>query len=143
LKFTFLFMGKKRAGLLHDGIEDYLARIQNTYEARIISGKKNGEMARFLNRTSQGSYVIGLAEKGQSFNSAEFAHCLREIMERGKKEIVFLVGEADGLDAALQENCDMLLSLSPMTFNHRLARLVLLEQVYRALSIIQNTPYHR
>jgi len=64
-------------------------------------------------------------------------------MERGTKEVIFLIGGADGFGSGWRERCDTVLSLSPLTFSHRLARLVLVEQVYRALSIIHNRPYHR
>jgi 23S rRNA (pseudouridine1915-N3)-methyltransferase len=143
LKFTFLFAGKKQAGLLQEGIETYVGRIRRFFAAEILSGKKEREISHFLKLLTKESYLIGLAEGGTSFTSEHFAGFLKGLMERGVKEIVFLIGGADGFGPGWRERCDTILSLSPLTFSHRLARLVLVEQVYRALSIINNTPYHR
>ena len=109
----------------------------------MLSGKKEGEISRFLKLLPKESYLIGLVERGERFTSERFANFLNGLMERGLKEIVFLIGGADGFGPGWRERCDTVLSLSPLTFSHRLARLVLVEQVYRALSIINNTPYHR
>jgi 23S rRNA (pseudouridine1915-N3)-methyltransferase len=143
LKFTFLFGGRKQAGFFQEGIEAYVGRIRRFFAAEMLSGKKEGEINRFLTILSKESYLIGLAERGTSFTSEQFAGFLSGLMERGIKEIVFLIGGADGFSPGWRERCDTILSLSPLTFNHRLARVVLVEQVYRALSIINKTPYHR
>ena len=143
MKFTFLFGGRKRAGLFQEGIEDYVGRIQRFIAAEMLSGKKESEISRFLKQLPQESYLIGLAEGGESFTSEQFADFLNGLMERGTKEVVFLIGGADGFGPGWRERCSTILSLSPLTFSHQLARLVLVEQVYRALSIMHNTPYHR
>jgi 23S rRNA (pseudouridine1915-N3)-methyltransferase len=143
LKFTFLFGGRKQAGFVQEGIEAYVGRIRHFFAAEMLSGKKEGEISKFLKLLPKESYRIGLAEEGENFTSEQFAGFINGLMERGVKEIVFLIGGADGLGPGWRERCDTILSLSPLTFNHRLARLVLVEQVYRALSIIHNTPYHR
>ena len=136
-------MGKEGGSTFQKGIEDYLTRIQKTFSAAIVSDKKGQTIRKTLNRLRGDDYLIGLAQEGKTFTSSELATYLQMLIEQGTKEIYFLVGDADGLEPDLQEKCNLLLSLSRMTFSHRLARLVLLEQVYRALSIIQNTPYHR
>lgn len=143
MKFTFLFSGRKQAGLFQEGIGDYVGRIKRSCDAEILSGKKEGEISRFLNQLPRGSHLIGLAEGGKGFTSEQFAGLLRGLMERGTKEVVFLIGGADGFGPGWRERCDTIISLSPLTFSHQLTRLVLVEQVYRALSIIHNTPYHR
>ena len=143
MKFTFLFGGRKQAGFFQEGIEAYEGRIRRFFAAEMLSGKKEGEISKFINLLPKESYLIGLAERGTSFTSEQFAGFLSGLMERGVKEIVFLIGGADGFSPGWRERCDTVLSLSPLTFNHRLARLVLVEQVYRALSIVNNTPYHR
>jgi 23S rRNA (pseudouridine1915-N3)-methyltransferase len=143
LKFTFLFGGRKQAGLFQEGIEDYVGRIRRFFAAEMLSGKKGGEISRYLNLLPRESHLIGLAEGGKGFTSEQFAGLLHGLMERGIKEVIFLIGGADGFGPGWRERCDTVLSLSSFTFSHQLARLVLLEQVYRALSIIHNTPYHR
>ncbi len=143
MKFIFLFGGREKAGLFQEGIEDYVGRIRRFLAAEMLSGKKEGEISRFLNQLPRRSHLIGLAEGGKSCTSGQFAGLLQGFMERGTKEVIFLIGGADGFGSGWRERCDTVLSLSPLTFSHRLARLVLVEQVYRALSIIHNRPYHR
>jgi 23S rRNA (pseudouridine1915-N3)-methyltransferase len=143
LKFTFLFGGRKQAGLFQEGIEDYVGRIKRSCDAEMLAGKKEGEISRFLNQLPRGSHLIGMSEGGKGFTSEQFAGLLRGLIERGTKEVVFLVGGADGFGPGWWEQCDTIISLSPLTFSHQLTRLVLVEQVYRALSIIHNAPYHR
>ena len=143
MKFTFLFGGRKKAGFFQEGIEEYVGRIKRFIAVEMLSGKKEGEVLKFLSLLPKESYLIGLTEEGTSFTSEQFADFLNGFMERGVKEVVFLVGGAEGFSPGWRERCDTIFSLSPLIFNHRLARLVLVEQVYRALSIIHNTPYHR
>lgn len=143
MKFTFLFRGRKRGDLFQEGIEDYVARINRSFPTEVLSGKKEREISQYLNHRPRESYIIGLEDGGKGLTSFEFAQLLQGLMERGIKEVVFLVGDADGFGPGWRQKCDSSLSLSLMTFSHQLARLVLLEQVYRALSIIQQRPYHR
>jgi 23S rRNA (pseudouridine1915-N3)-methyltransferase len=143
LKFTFLFGGRKQAGRFQEGIEDYVGRIRRFFAAEMLSGKKEGEISRLLKLLPRESYLIGLAEGEKGFTSEQFADFLHGLMERGIKEVIFLIGGSDGFGPGWRERCDTILSLSSLTFSHQLARLVLVEQVYRALSIIHNTPYHR
>jgi 23S rRNA (pseudouridine1915-N3)-methyltransferase len=138
-----VFLGKEKAGLLQAAIDDYVARIERFYPVRTIYGKKPRVIDQALHRRRQRTYVTGLSEDGDVCDSLKFAGHLRTLMEDSTKELMFVVGEAEGLDPPVREKCDALLSLSPMTLNHRIARLVLVEQVYRALSIIHRTPYHR
>jgi 23S rRNA (pseudouridine1915-N3)-methyltransferase len=143
LKFILLFGGKEKADFFQKGIDEYVSRIRKSLATEIHPAKKEGEISRFLDALPGGSYLIGLAEGGRSFTSETFAGFLHKLMERGTKEVVFLIGGADGFGLGWRERCDTICSLSSLTFSHQLARLVLVEQVYRALSIIHNRPYHR
>jgi 23S rRNA pseudoU1915 N3-methylase RlmH len=91
LKFRFLFGGRKQAGFFQEGIEAYVGRIRRFFTAEMLSGKKEGEISRFLNLLPKESYLIGLAERGTSFTSEQFAGFLNGLMERGVKEIVFSI----------------------------------------------------
>ncbi len=84
--------------------------------------------------------IICLSEEGKQFNSIELTSLLLNFKN---KKIIFLVGDVDGINSAVKKQSDLLLSLSRLTFPHELARLILLEQIYRALSISSNSPYHR
>ena len=143
MKLLFLFGGKEKADLFQKGIDEYVSRIRKSLIAEIHPAKKEGEIARVIDTLPPGSYLIGLAEGGKSFTSEAFAGFLHGLMEQGTKEVVFLIGGADGFGPGWRERCDTICSLSPLTFSHQLARLVLVEQVYRSLSIIHNRPYHR
>jgi 23S rRNA (pseudouridine1915-N3)-methyltransferase len=87
-----------------------------------------------------GEQLVVMAEEGQTFDSPAFAERLDG---SGSERLVFVIGGAEGIDPALKARASWKLSLSPMTFPHELARLLLLEQLYRALSIQQSGPYHK
>lgn len=89
-----------------------------------------------------GSTVILLDEHGKQFRSVEFASFLQKQMNTGKKDLVFVVGGAFGLAERLKKNADHLIALSQMTFTHQLIRLIFIEQLYRAMTILRNEPYH-
>ncbi len=84
--------------------------------------------------------IICLTEEGQTFNSIELTSLL---LNYKNKKINFLIGDADGIPSDIKDKSNFLLSLSPLTFPHELARLILIEQIYRAISISNNSPYHR
>ena len=84
--------------------------------------------------------LVVLAEEGQTFNSPAFA---KRLEGSGSERLALVIGGAEGLDPALKARASWTLSLSPMTFPHELARLLLLEQLYRALTIQQGGPYHK
>jgi 23S rRNA (pseudouridine1915-N3)-methyltransferase len=84
--------------------------------------------------------LVALCEEGQSYDSLAFAKALEG---SGSERLAFVIGGADGLDPELKEQAHWRLSLSPLTFPHELARLLLLEQLYRASSILLGGPYHR
>jgi len=81
-----------------------------------------------------------LSEEGKQFNSVELCSLLLNFKN---KKINFLIGDTDGISSDIKNNSDLILSLSPLTFPHELARLILVEQIYRAVSISNNSPYHR
>src|SRR5213075_3232083 len=85
---------------------------------------------------------IALEVGGESWTTERFARHIGERMLRGTRALTFAIGGADGLPPALSARAGLRLSLSAMTLPHRMARLVLLEQIYRALSIIRGEPYH-
>ena len=88
-------------------------------------------------------YVVALEPGGESLSSVQLADRLRSLALQGSSAVAFLIGGSLGLDKELSSGADMRLSLSAMTFPHQLARVVLLEQVYRALTLIRGEPYHK
>ena len=83
-----------------------------------------------------------LDERGGSFSSQKLATLVERHMVEGTPEMVWVIGGAYGISDALRQRADLVLSLSAMTFTHQMARLLLMEQLYRALTIIRNEPYH-
>jgi 23S rRNA (pseudouridine1915-N3)-methyltransferase len=93
-------------------------------------------------RCPESSAQIALAPEGRSFESAGFARELNRLHESGLT-VVFIIGGAYGLEPALKAQCREIISLSPLTFSHQLCLLVLLEQIYRAFTILNHHPYHK
>lgn len=114
------------------------------------SGGAPGELARaradekdrILAAMPKGSVKIALDERGRAMTTAQLARQLESWMFQGR-DLCFVIGGADGLDEEIVRGADLVLALSAMTLPHALARVVLAEQLYRALSLIRNQPYHR
>ena len=89
------------------------------------------------------SYVITLEIQGKELSSENFAHKINEITISGKSELVFVIGSSCGLSPIVSKRADFKLSLSKMTFLHQFARLILVEQIYRAFKILKGETYHK
>jgi 23S rRNA (pseudouridine1915-N3)-methyltransferase len=103
--------------------------------------RASGEQA--LLARSAGSYRAVLDPAGRQWSSAEFSRFLGRLRDRSQRSVCFCVGGADGFSKEFREQADLLLSLSPLTMPHELARVVLLEQLYRAYTMLANHPYPR
>jgi len=118
---------------IRDGINQYKKRMPELIINELKAFNLN-------NLRSNNSIIICLSEEGKQFNSVELSSLLLNFKN---KKINFLIGDTDGVSSDIKEKSDLLLSLSPLTFPHELARLILIEQIYRAISISNNSPYHR
>ena len=125
-------IGKIKKNWIREGINQYKKRMPDL----IINESKSFN----IDNIRVNNIIICLAEEGQSFNSIELTSLLLNFKN---KKINFLIGDADGIPSDIKEKSNLLLSLSPLTFPHELARLILIEQIYRAISISNNSPYHR
>jgi 23S rRNA (pseudouridine1915-N3)-methyltransferase len=153
MRLKFLWPGKTKNPELRGLQGFYETRIRSlaavdviaTREARGLEDKHAGKIkdleARGLERHLDGAYVICLDDHGKEMTSGEFARWLRGREKDSGKPLAFVVGGFLGLADRIVERADMTLSLSRMTFSHELARVVLLEQVYRALTIIGGRHY--
>ena len=90
-----------------------------------------------------GAYVVAMAVEGDKLSSEGLAKLLRDCALQGKSRLCFLIGGSDGLDETVKREADYRLSMSDMTFPHHLARVMVLEQIYRAFSINAGTKYHK
>jgi 23S rRNA (pseudouridine1915-N3)-methyltransferase len=95
-----------------------------------------------LRAVPDGSYVVALDLGGPELTSVQFSEKLAELMVRGRSDITFVIGGSAGLAREVRDRADERLALSKMTLPHQLARVVLLEQLYRAFRIMRNEPYH-
>ena len=89
------------------------------------------------------AFTLVLDERGKAHSSADFAQILQRHLDQGTQDLAFLIGGPDGHSAATRRNAGHLLSFGPMTWPHRLVRVMLFEQIYRAVTILVNHPYHR
>lgn len=105
--------------------------------------RRTQEADLLLKKCSPQATLIALDERGKTMSSAAFAKLLQRYLDEGVSELAFVLGGADGHGAQIKEKAQQKLSLSPMTLPHGLARIILLEQIYRALTILANHPYHR
>lgn len=108
-----------------------------------VAKRTADEAQRLLKTASGADIVVLLDERGRSMNSLALAKSMREDRDSGVKHIAFLIGGADGHGEEARKAAHRQLSLSPLTLPHGLARIVLAEQLYRAVSIIAGHPYHR
>ena len=124
-------IGKIKKYWIREGINQYKKRMPDL----IVNESKS-----FNIDNIQNNIIICLSEEGKSFTSIELTSLLLNFKN---KKINFLIGGPEGIPSDIKEKSHLLLSLSPLTFPHELARLILLEQIYRAISISNNSPYHR
>jgi 23S rRNA (pseudouridine1915-N3)-methyltransferase len=96
-----------------------------------------------LSRISGRDTVIALSEEGALYNSHQFSELLETYLSQGTPHLVFIIGGAYGLAAEVKNRSQLLLSLSPLTFPHQLVRVILAEQIYRASTIREGSPYHK
>lgn len=138
MKIVFVFTGKTFKGPILDIVSDYKKRISRYLPVEIIEAKRS------LKFQARPGFHIVLTPMGKSLGSRELADLIERHASGGTKNMFFYVGGPDGFDSTFKEDeADMKISLSAMTFNHQVVRIMLMEQVYRALTIINSMPYHR
>lgn len=153
-QLRFLWVGKTQKGFVQEGLDHYLQRIRGFMPVEVIdvrpadhSGRDPAQALRIegealLKRLEGESAVVILDERGTQLTSPKLAERLKALREQGSATITFVVGGAYGLDAAVKARARLTLALSPLTFPHQLVRVILAEQVYRALTISAGQPYH-
>jgi 23S rRNA (pseudouridine1915-N3)-methyltransferase len=94
-------------------------------------------------KAAEGACLIACDERGKTFSSRAFADHLAMLRDRGERRLVFAIGGADGLDASVRDAASSTLAFGPQTWPHALARAMLAEQLYRAVTILAGSPYHR
>lgn len=155
IELNIVCVGDLKERYLIDGVNEYKKRLSafanvnitevkesnlGLRESDILSNKKNEAI--LLNKHKKG-YLFALEIDGKSFNSTNFAKYLQNLMTNGVSSFSFFVGGSNGLDVNFSNACNEKLSFSKFTFPHKLMRVILLEQLYRAFTIINNKTYHK
>jgi len=155
VKVKIVCIGKTKRGYLGHGIKEYLERLKHYAGLEWVelqSSSKNRsfrtderlkqEAEKIRSHIRASAIIVVLTEGGKELSSVDFSKWLEHQMIEGKQEINFILGGDQGLDSQLLADADLCLSLSRMTFTHQMTRLILLEQLYRAFTIIRGEPYH-
>jgi 23S rRNA (pseudouridine1915-N3)-methyltransferase len=155
MKFSFWSVGKAHEGYVKEGIDDFTKRIGRYFPVQwnIIPVPKNAgmlseidlkkrEAETILSFLKEDDYLVALDERGKELTSEGLASFIQQRANESRKQIVFLIGGAFGIDEKVLTAAKYKWSLSQLTFPHQLVRLILAEQVYRACTILQNEKYH-
>lgn len=155
MKFTLLVVGRTVEKHYITAIEDYVSRTKHfiPFDMEVIPELKNtknlsmdqqkekeGEL--FLKALQPGDLVVLLDEHGKEFRSIEFADWVEKKMHTVNKRLIFIIGGPYGFSPKVYEAAHEKISLSKMTFSHQMIRLIFVEQLYRAMTILNNNPYH-
>ncbi len=155
MKITLLFVGKTSDKNIDTGIDKYFNRLKRyiQFDIEVIPALKNtrslsetqikekeGDL--ILSKLNTSDYVVLLDERGKELTSLKFADFIQKRMIQSSKNLVFIVGGAYGFSESVYKKASYKLSLSQMTFSHQIIRLIFMEQIYRAFTIINNEPYH-
>jgi 23S rRNA (pseudouridine1915-N3)-methyltransferase len=133
-------LGKTRRPEMRAVLDDYAKRIGRSCPIE-ISEVRDADAAIKKLDADRAATVVLLDAAGKNLDSNGLAKWLAELRDRGTRELIFLCGDADGFPEALRQRAHQKLSLSPMTFSHELARIMLAEQLYRAFAILSGSPY--
>lgn len=156
MKIKIIALGKIKEKFLKAGIDEFLKRLTPYASIEIIEIPAieikdenltnkilEEEGQKILSHIKPQSYVITMEIKGKMLSSEEFAQKIEELTNDGTSEIVFVIGSSCGISPIVSERANLKMSMSKMTFLHQFARLILLEQIYRAFKIIKGETYHK
>lgn len=140
LRVSVLCLGRLKEPYYADACREYCKRLGAYCKIEVTELPEDGDIA---GRVPRGAYVIALCIEGRKLSSEALAARLEELAGRGVSRVCFLIGGSEGLPEAVKAKADFSLSMSDMTFPHHLARVMLLEQLYRAFSINAGAKYHK
>ena len=150
MKFRFIWVGKAKDKNWRTLQDEYLRRLSYFVRCDVVEvrdgdtpDRKRIEGKRILEKVNQSSFVCLFDVRGHSFSSQDLAAKLTTWQDSAHKEITFIVGGANGVSAEVADIADEMLSLSFLTFTHEMARVIMLEQLYRAFTIIKGFPYQK
>lgn len=158
MNIDIICVGKIKEKYWNQAIDEYTKRLSkycklNIIEVKEFSEPKNAsekdlnqiieQESKLLLEKAEGAYIITLAIEGKQLSSESLTEKLDQIVTYNNSRIALIIGGSNGLSHELKQKSDFLLSFSPMTFPHQMMRVILLEQLYRAMRIKYNEPYHK
>ena len=155
MKVRLLTVSHKQPAWVHDGCAEYEKRLPREWGFQVVEIKPEArtsgagtekvqaaEGKRLRAALPKGAWVVALDERGEAWTTAVLAERLQRWLQQGR-DVALLVGGADGLDPTLRAEANQRVALSAMTLPHGLVRIVVVEQLYRAASLLQGHPYHK
>lgn len=155
MNITLLMIGNTSEAFVNEGYEVFMKRLKHYIKVKEvvipdIKDRKhlNAEQIKekegilILEKITAANFSVLLDERGMEFSSLEFAGFLQKTMNAGTRELYFIIGGAYGVADAVKQKVNLSVSLSRMTFTHQFIRLIFAEQLYRAMTILKNEPYH-
>jgi len=156
MQIRLIWIGKTKNASMRELVSNYLERVRRMIpceivETRDISKRKplrgaelmKAEGEELVRHVPEGARLVALDEAGTQFTSRDFARWLESEQNSGARTITFLIGGPEGLSRTVSGRASLILSMGRMTWTHEMCRVLLLEQVYRALCILRKIPYHR
>jgi len=155
MKLYVLAVGSKQPAWIDQGVHEFIKRMPHECRTelllvdgdkklknRSVQERKQAEAKKLLAKVPPYTRILALDERGQSWNTQQWSQKLQSWLPQGE-DVCFIIGGPDGLDDSLLQQASAKVSLSAMTLPHGLARILLVEQLYRAWSLLNNHPYHR
>jgi 23S rRNA (pseudouridine1915-N3)-methyltransferase len=144
VKIKIAWIGKTKEAAITSLTEEYLKRISRYVPVDGVTVRDEADLLAKFGTTSKGtkSTLVLLDSRGKEFSSEQFAKFLGDYQDRNPLPLVLAIGAADGFSDTARSSAQSVISLGKMTLAHELARVVLLEQVYRAFTILKGHPYH-
>ncbi len=156
MHLKIFWVGKTRNRLISTLCEDYLDRLQRMVSCEVVQIRdlsrgrglrgahlKSAEGSEIAKHLPESARLVFLDEGGTELSSGDFARWFQKEQNQGTRELDFVIGGTDGISSELLRRAHLRLSLGKMTWTHEMVRVLLLEQIYRAFSILQNSPYHK
>ena len=144
MKLTVAWIGRTKSLAIQSLTDEYLKRLRQYSEAEGVSLKDESALLKLCGRDSRGPrrWLVLLDSSGKQYSSEELAEIIRRHQDSNQLPAIFAIGPADGFSEQIRRQSDLVLSLGRMTLAHEVARVVLLEQLYRAFTILKGHPYH-
>ncbi len=156
MNIKIIALGKIKEKFLKEGVDEFLKRLTpyssveilelNPIEIKdenLVEKILDEEGEKILSLIKPSSFVVTMEIGGKMFSSEEFSAKIEELINEGVSELIFVIGSSCGLSKKVSARADLKMSMSKMTFLHQFARLILVEQIYRAFKIMKNEKYHK